>query len=77
MFLTVQDFTGKYQLSTGMYDVTKLQDYIIRYEKRYLIELFGANLYDEFISDLVLNVPKSPNFLKVFNPFYENVTLDN
>lgn len=76
MFLTVNDFTGKYQLSTGMYDVTKLQDYITKYEKRYLIELFGANLYDEFMSDLtVLNVPKSPNFLKVFNPFYENVTL--
>lgn len=76
MFLTVQDFTGKYQLSTGMYDVTKLQDYIDKYEKRYLIELFGANLYDEFMSDLtVLNVPQSPNFIKVYNPFYENVTL--
>jgi hypothetical protein len=76
MFLTVQDFTGKYQLSTGMYDVTKLQDYIDKYEKRYLIELFGAKLYDEFISDLnIQNVPKSPNFLKVFDPFYENITL--
>jgi hypothetical protein len=76
MFLTVNDFTGKYQLSTGMYDVTKLQDYIDKYEKRYLIELFGAKLYDEFISDLdVANVPQSPNFLKVFIPFYENVTL--
>ena len=76
MFLTVQDFTGKYQLSTGMYDVTKLQDYIDKYEKRYLIELFGAKLYDEFISDLdVANVPESPNFLKVFDPFYENITL--
>ena len=76
MFLTVQDFTGKYQLSTGMYDVAKLQDYIDKYEKRYLIELFGAKLYDEFISDMdVSNVPKSPNFLKIYNPFYENVTL--
>ena len=76
MFLTVNDFTGKYQLSTGMYDVTKLQDYIDKYEKRYLIELFGAKLYDEFISDLdIQNVPQSPNFLKIFNPFYENVTL--
>jgi hypothetical protein len=75
MFLTVNDFKGKYQLSTGMYDVTKLQDYIDKYEKRYLIELFGANLYDEFISDLTpLHVPKSPNFQKIFNPFYENVT---
>ena len=76
MFLTVQDFTGKYQLSTGMYDVTKLQDYIDKYEKRYLIELFGAKLYDEFISDLdIQNVPQSPNFQFVFNPFYENITL--
>jgi hypothetical protein len=76
MFLTVQDFTGKYQLSTGMYDVAKLQDYIDKYEKRYLIELFGAKLYDEFMSDYnVANVIQSPNFLKVFNPFYENVTL--
>ena len=76
MFLTVQDFTGKYQLSTGMYDVAKLQDYIDKYEKRYLIELFGAKMYDEFISDLdVSNVPESPNFQKIFNPFYENITL--
>jgi hypothetical protein len=75
MFLTVQDFTGKYQLSTGMYDVAKLQDYIDKYEKRYLIELFGAKLYDEFISDLdVSNVPQSPNFLKIYDPFYENIT---
>jgi hypothetical protein len=75
MIVNISDFTGKYQLSTGMYDVTKLQDYIDKYEKRYLIELFGANLYDEFISDLdTNNIPQSPNFIKVFNPFYENLT---
>ena len=74
MIVTISDFTGKYQLSTGMYDTAKLQDYIDKYEKRYLIELFGANLYTEFESDLLANVPQSPNFLKVFNPFYENLT---
>lgn len=74
MIVTISDFTGKYQLSTGMYDTVKLQDYIDKYEKRYLIELFGANLYTEFESDLLANVPQSPNFLKVFNPFYENLT---
>jgi len=75
MIVNISDFTGKYQLSTGMYDTVKLQDYIDKYEKRYLIELFGANLYDEFISDLdTNNIPQSPNFLKVFNPFYENLT---
>lgn len=74
MIVTISDFAGKYQLSTGMYDTVKLQDYIDKYEKRYLIELFGANLYTEFESDLLANVPQSPNFLKVFNPFYENLT---
>ena len=74
MFVTIQDFVGKYQLSTGMYDTAKLQDYIDKYEKQYLIELFGADLYDEFISDLdPMNVPQSPNFLTVFNPFHKNV----
>lgn len=77
MFVTVQDFIGKYQLSTGMYDVAKLQEYIDTYEKQYLIELFGAKLYDEFMSDLdIANVPQSPNFVKIFNPFYENIALN-
>jgi hypothetical protein len=76
MFLTPSDFTGKYELHTGMYDQVKLQDYIDKYEKRYLIELFGATLYDEFISDLDANFyPQSPNFIKVFEPFHENVNL--
>jgi hypothetical protein len=74
MFVTVQDFVGKYQLSTGMYDVNKLQDYIDKYEKQYLIELLGAEFYDEFISDLdPMNVPQSPNFLTIFNPFHKNI----
>jgi len=77
MFVTVQDFVGKYQLSTGMYDASKLQEYIDKYEKQYLIELFGAKLYDEFMSDLdVANVPQSPNFIKIFNPFYENIAMN-
>lgn len=76
MIVDIADFVGKYELHTGMYDQAKLQDYIDIYEKRYLIELFGAELYNDFIADLNnQNVPKSPNFLFVFNPFYENVML--
>lgn len=67
MILSTQDFTGKYQISTGMYDTAKLQDYINRYEPRYLKELFGVSLYNDFQSDLVNNVPQSPNFLILFN----------
>lgn len=71
MLLDLDDFTGKYELHTGMYDQTKLLEYIQIYEEQYLIDLFGATLYDEFINDLDNNnYPESPNFKKVFDPFH-------
>lgn len=74
MILSIQDFTGKYQVSTGMYDQAKLQDYINRYEPRYLKELFGISMYNDFISDLDLNnIPQSPNFLVLFNALSEDI----
>ena len=73
MILAPSDFTGKYQLSTGMYDTAKLQDYINRYEQRYLKELFGVALYNDFNADLLNNVPQSPNFLILFNPLSEDM----
>jgi hypothetical protein len=73
MITTPQDYIGKYSLSTGMFSTSKLQEYIDRYEPRYLKELFGVDLYDQFVSDLSGGVPQSPNFLKVFNAFSENV----
>jgi hypothetical protein len=70
MIINITDFTGKYEIHSGLYDQSKLQNYIDIYEKRYLIELFGATLYNEFISDLdPFNVPESPNFLVIYNPF--------
>jgi hypothetical protein len=77
MFVTVADFTGKYELHTGMYVQSKIQDYIDTYESKYLINLFGASLYTEFMSDLnTSKVPKSVNFLKVYNAFQEDVVFN-
>ncbi len=75
MFLQPSDFIDKYALSTGMYSTSKLTAYILKYEEQYLVQLLGANLYNEFVSDLnglTPNVPQSPNFLKVFEPFNED-----
>ena len=73
MFLGIDDFEGKYELHTGMYDQAKILEYIQIYEERYLLELLGAKLYDEFIDDLdVNNYPESPNFQAIFNPFHED-----
>jgi hypothetical protein len=59
-----------------MYDQAKLLNYIQIYEERYLIDLLGARLYDEFILDLDNNnYPESPNFQKIFDPFhYDNAS---
>ena len=73
MILSIQDFVGKYALHTGMYDVNKLQDYIDIYEPRYLKNLLGIDLYNQFQSDLLNNVPQSPNFIKIFNEFSEDL----
>lgn len=79
MIVSIGDFTGKYELHTGIYDVNKLQAYIDKYEPKYLRELFGITLYNEFISDLTLvnnqYVPQSPNFIFLFDPFAEDVYL--
>ena len=79
MIIKTGDFTGKYELHTGIYDVNKLQAYIDKYEPIYLRELFGVTLYNEFLSDLILvqgsYVPQSPNFILLFNELHEDVYL--
>ena len=73
ILLSPDDFIDKYELSTGMYDDTKLESYIEKYTERYLVHLFGADLLNSFEADLTAGTPqtpKSPNFQKVFNPFY-------
>lgn len=73
MILSPSDFTGKYELHTGMYVQSKLQNYIDIYEPMYLKQMFGIDLYNQFQSDLLNNVPQSPNFLTVFNPLSEDL----
>lgn len=78
-FLSYTDFIGKFALHTGMYDQSKLTDYIVRYEKKYLVELFGVALYNEFMSDIdwTLKTPKSPNFISIFNEFQVEIGINS
>jgi hypothetical protein len=78
MFLIPSDFVGKFQLHRGMYDIAKIETYIERYEKKYLVQLLGVELYNELISDLGIgNVPESPNLAFIFNPFIEQLMLND
>lgn len=75
MITQITDYKGKYKLSTGMYDTAKLQDYINRYEPRYLKELLGVDLYNQFIADLdANNLPQSPNYIKIYEALSEDIT---
>lgn len=65
------DFTDEFNVSKTL-KTDKLQAYIDRYEKHYLIQLLGAELYDLFIADLTATspqVPQSTRFLDIFNEF--------
>lgn len=74
-FVNIGDFKDKFELSTGMYSNSKLQDYIDRYEDIYLVELLGVELYNQFIADLDPNyIPQDAKFLKIFEPFNEQIS---
>lgn len=69
-FLTISDFTNKFEVTTGLYQNDKIQSYLDRYEDEYLVKLFGVELYDLFIADLdVNNEPQDAKFVQIFEPF--------
>lgn len=60
MFLTTADFVGKYKLAKDTYSKDLLDSYIEKYEKIYLQDLLGCELYDAFIADLNTDTPPAP-----------------
>ncbi len=64
------DFVGKYALNLNQYNIDKIDLYIEKYEKYYLSQMLGAELYALFIADLdVNNEPQTPIYENIFNSF--------
>ena len=64
------DFKGEYNVSKNCYD--QLDTFIEKYEKKYLIRLLGAELYNLFNADLTTTTPQVPQtqrFIDIFNEF--------
>lgn len=64
------DFVGEYKVSTSRF--TELEVFITKYEKYYLLRMFGKELYDLFIADLTAPTPQIPQtarFTTIFEPF--------
>jgi hypothetical protein len=73
--ITYQDFgKGKYELHSGMYEASKIQAYIDKYERQYLVKLLGVELFKLFEADLVAGVPQDAKYLALYNSFeYDEV----
>jgi hypothetical protein len=77
MIVQVSDFkVGKYELHSGIYDVPRIQAYIDKYEKRYLTELLGGDLFALFEADLTLGagVPTEARFTAIFEALTTDLT---
>ena len=72
--ITYNDFgKGKFELHHGMYEQAKIQAYIDKYERQYLVKLLGVELFNQFIGDLVAGVPQTAKYTKIYSPFeYDN-----
>lgn len=72
MFLETSDFVGKYKIAKDCYSKELLEQYIEKYEERYLQDLMGCKLYDEFVADLNDDepaLPQSNRFRKIYEKF--------
>jgi len=73
--ITYSDFgKGKFELHHGMYEQAKIQAYIDKYERQYLVKLLGVELFNLFVADLVSGVPQTAIYTKIYEAFeYDNV----
>ena len=56
--IQIADFAGtEYSLPEQKY--ISYQNYLDKYEKEFLVNLLGAELYDLFVSDLVGGIPQT------------------
>ena len=75
-YINREDFIGKFEIHQGMYDAVNIDLYIQKYELRYLVELLGVDLFNEFYLDANAqpqHIPSNLLFLFIYNPFqYQN-----
>jgi len=79
-YINKEDFVGKIAINHGMYSDFDIEDYIQRYELKYLKELMGIDLYDLYKAnadlDPVNHIPTDPFYLKIFNPLEFNYSFN-
>jgi hypothetical protein len=57
MIVTTNDFTGQWEIAKAFTGATKLSDRINDIEPKIMVELFGAEMYDEYTTAIGLAEP--------------------
>lgn len=64
------DFVGKYQMTKNTKASTKFQNYILKFQKKWIYKILGAELGKAFLADLDANgVPVDVRFTEIYNAF--------
>jgi hypothetical protein len=69
ILINSDDFVGVFELSQGTYQDDDIDAYIDQREKDILVNLLGVELFDLFEADLVAQVPATPIYQTIYNPF--------
>ena len=66
IFLQPSDFKGRFAIGQNGFSADDLDDFIEFYEKDYLTDLLGCELFDLFIADLDQGVPQTQIYIDIF-----------
>lgn len=67
---------GEFRIPKTSWQEDTIQLYLNKYERHYLIRLFGFDLYTLFIDNLLLGVPTAQRFIDVFDSFVDQDDCD-
>jgi hypothetical protein len=71
LYVKESDFKGQTDTAKDIFSKSDLQEYIDKFEVRYLQDLLGCELYEEFATDFAITgtSPTDPKFIQIWNSF--------
>lgn len=71
LYVKESDLKGQSKTAKDIFTKSDVQEYLDKFEVRYLQELLGCELYEEFATDFAIlgNAPTDPKFVAIWNQF--------
>lgn len=71
IYIQISDFKAQSNVAKDIFTKSDLENYIDKFEVRYLQDLMGCELYEEFATDFAIDgiKPTDPKFTQIWNSF--------